>query len=132
MSTEAMLTLQPVWRNLFENVLTVQVEHRLMAYALWLFVIIHAVDITRTLGRSRALIGVLILVSAVTLQAALGILTLIFETPLALALMHQATAMAVLTIAVVHTQRLVVHRGSYMPDRQRRGALALKLADPCP
>src|SRR6516162_5406592 len=127
-STEAMLTLQPVWRNLFENVLTVQVEHRLMAYALWLFVIIHAVDIARTLGRSRALIRVLILVSAVTIQAVLGILTLIFETPLALALMHQATAMAVLTIAVVHTERLVVHRGSYMPDRQRRGALALKLA----
>jgi len=127
-STEAMLTLQPVWRNLFENVLTVQVEHRLMAYALWLFVIIHAVDIARTLGRSRALIGVLILVSAVTIQVVLGILTLIFETPLALALMHQATAMAVLTIAVVHTERLVVHRGSYMPDRQRRGALALKLA----
>jgi len=129
-STEAMLTLQPVWRNLFENVLTVQVEHRLMAYALWLFVIIHAVDIARTLGRSRALIGVLILVSAVTIQVVLGILTLIFETPLALALMHQATAMAVLTIAVVHTGRLVVHRGSYMPDRQRRGALALKHADP--
>jgi len=127
-STEAMLTLQPVWRNLFENVLTVQVEHRLMAYALWLFAIIHAVDITRTLGRSRALIRVLILVPAVTIQAVLGILTLIFETPLALALMHQATAMAVLTIAVVHTERLVVHRGSYMPDRQRRGALALKLA----
>ena len=127
-STEAMLTLQPVWRNLFENVLTVQVEHRLMAYALWLFVIIHAVDITRTLGRSRALIRVLILAAAVTIQAVLGILTLIFETPLALALMHQATAMAVLTIAVVHTERLVVHRGSYMPDRQRRGALALKLA----
>jgi cytochrome c oxidase assembly protein subunit 15 len=131
-STEAMLTLQPVWRNLFENVLTVQVEHRLMAYALWLFVIIHAVDITRTLGRSRALMGVLILVSAVTIQVALGILTLIFETPLALALMHQATAMAVLTIAVVHAEGLVVHRGSYIPDRQRRGALALKLADPCP
>jgi cytochrome c oxidase assembly protein subunit 15 len=127
-STEAMLTLQPVWRNLFENVLTVQVEHRLMAYALWLFAIIHAVDITRTLGRSRALIRVLILAAAVTIQAVLGILTLIFETPLALALMHQATAMAVLTIAVVHTGRLVVHRGSYMPDRQRRGALALKLA----
>ena len=127
-STGAMLTLQPVWRNLFENVLTVQVEHRLMAYALWLFAIIHAVDITRTLGRSRALIRVLILAAAVTIQAVLGILTLIFETPLALALMHQATAMAVLTIAVVHTERLVVHRGSYMPDRQRRGALALKLA----
>jgi len=31
---DAMLALQPPWRNLFENVLTVQVEHRLMADAL--------------------------------------------------------------------------------------------------
>jgi len=120
-----------VWRNMFENVLTVQVEHRLMAYALWLFAIVHAVDMTRTLGRSRALIVVLVLVSAVTLQVALGILTLIFETPLALALMHQATAMAVLTIAIVHAEGLVVHRGSYIADSRRRGAFAMKLANLC-
>jgi len=131
MSTEAMLTLQPVWRNLFENVLTVQVEHRLMAYALWLFAIVHAVDMSRTLGRSRALIVVLVLVSAVTLQVALGILTLIFEMPLTLALMHQATAMAVLTIAIVHAEGLVVHRGSYIADSRRRGAFAMKLANLC-
>jgi len=130
-STEAMVTLQPVWRNMFENVLTVQVEHRLMAYALWLFAIVHAVDITRTLGRSRALIVVLVLVSAVTLQVALGILTLIFEMPLTLALMHQATAMAVLTIAIVHAEGLVVHRGSYIADSRRRGAFAMKLANLC-
>jgi cytochrome c oxidase assembly protein subunit 15 len=107
---DAMLTLQPVWRNLFENVVTVQVEHRLMADALWLCVIVHALDVMRTLRRGPAFTGALVLALAVTIQAALGILTLIYETPLALALTHQGMAMVVLTIAVVHADRLVVKR----------------------
>ena len=109
-SFDAMLTLQPLWRNLFENVVTVQVEHRLMADALWLCVIVHTVDVMRTLRRGPALTGALILALTVTIQAALGILTLIYETPLALALTHQGMAMVVLTIAVVHADRLVVKR----------------------
>ncbi len=116
---DAMLTLQPLWRNLFENILTVQVEHRLMADALWLCVIVHTVDATRTLGRGPALTGALVLALAVTIQAALGILTLIYETPLALALAHQGMAMVVLTIAVVHADGLEVKRmiGRYRVDQ---------------
>jgi len=49
----------------------------------------------------------LALASAVTLQAALGIATLLHQAPLALALLHQGMAMVVLTIALVHAQRLV-------------------------
>ena len=37
---------------------------------------------------------------------ALGIATLIHQAPLALALLHQAMAMVVLTIAVAHAERL--------------------------
>jgi cytochrome c oxidase assembly protein subunit 15 len=81
-----------------------------MADALWLCVIVHAVDVMRTLRRGPALTGAIVLALAVTIQAALGILTLIYETPLALALTHQGMAMVVLTIAVVHTDRLVVKR----------------------
>ena len=43
---------------------------------------------------------------AATLQAVLGILTLLHQVPIALALAHQAMAILVLTIAVVHAQRL--------------------------
>ena len=46
------------------------------------------------------------LVAAVTLQAALGILTLLNQVPIALALAHQAVAIAVLTLAVFQTERL--------------------------
>jgi heme a synthase len=95
----------PVWRNFFENTLTVQFDHRLAAYALWLLAMLHAIDVIRTLRGGAALTGALALASLVTLQAALGIVTLLYQAPLGLALLHQATAIVVLTVAVVHAQR---------------------------
>jgi heme a synthase len=96
----------PLWRNFFENTLTVQFDHRLAAYALWLLAVLHAVDVARTTRGGPVLTAALALACAVTLQATLGIVTLIHQTPLALALMHQAMAIVVLTIAVVHAERL--------------------------
>jgi len=96
----------PLWRNFFENTLTVQFDHRMVAYALELLVLLHAVDVARTVRGGAALTGALALASAVTLQATLGIATLIHQVPLALALPHQTVALAVLAIAVVHAKRL--------------------------
>ena len=50
------------------------------------------------------------LVAAITLQAALGILTLLHQVPIDLALAHQAVAIVVLTLAVLQTERLVARR----------------------
>ena len=50
--------------------------------------------------------GAIVLAGAVTLQAALGIVTLLYQAPLALALAHQIMAMVAFTIAVVHAERL--------------------------
>src|SRR5215510_2724572 len=96
----------PLWRNLFENTLTVQFDHRVAAYALALVAVLHAADVARTLRGGAALTAALALASAVVLQAALGIATLIHQAPLALALLHQAMAIVVLAIAVVHSERL--------------------------
>jgi len=95
----------PAWRNFFENTLTVQFDHRMLAYALWLLAVWHVVDVARTLRGGAALTGALLLASAVTLQAALGIVTLFYQAPLGLGLAHQAMAIAVLAIAVAHAQR---------------------------
>jgi cytochrome c oxidase assembly protein subunit 15 len=95
----------PLWRNFFENTLTVQFDHRLAAYLLWLVAMLHAIDVIRTVRGGSALTGALALASLVTLQAALGIVTLLYQAPLGLALLHQATAIVVLTVAVVHAQR---------------------------
>jgi cytochrome c oxidase assembly protein subunit 15 len=103
---EDLLFHSPPWRNFFENPLTVQLDHRMAAYVLWLLAVLHAADIARTARSATALAGSLALAGAVTLQAALGIVTLLQGTPLALALLHQAMAIVVLTIAVVHAENL--------------------------
>jgi cytochrome c oxidase assembly protein subunit 15 len=96
----------PLWRNFFENTLTVQFNHRMVAYALEALVLLHAIDVARTLRGGPALTTALVLASAVTLQAALGIATLLHQAPLALALPHQAMALIVLAVALVHAERL--------------------------
>jgi heme a synthase len=99
----------PAWRNFFENVLTVQFDHRMLAYAIWLFAAWHLTDVIRNARHGPALAGALALFVAVTLQAALGISTLLLVVPLPLALLHQAMAMAVLTVAVLYAERMTRH-----------------------
>ena len=96
----------PAWRNFFENTLMVQFDHRIAAYSLWLLAVLHVVDVARTIRGGAALTGALLLASAVTLQAALGIVTLLHQAPLPLALSHQGMAIVVLAIAAAHAQRL--------------------------
>ena len=96
----------PWWRNLFENALTVQFNHRMMAYLLAVVVILHAFDVLRKVDHHDAMAGALALVALIGIQAALGILTLVHQVPIGLALAHQAMAVSVLTIAVLHAGRL--------------------------
>ncbi|MGA7334122.1 MAG: COX15/CtaA family protein [Pseudolabrys sp.] len=102
-SPERLWFLEPAWRNLFENTLTVQFQHRMVAYAIWLLAIWHAYDAWR---RRRAFAGAAVLAGAVTLQAGLGIVTLLHQAPISLALAHQMLAIIVFTIAVVQAEGL--------------------------
>jgi len=99
---------EPWWRNFFENTLTVQFNHRMMAYAIFLAALWHLIDAWQ-MASHAARVGAAVLFAAVAVQAALGIVTLLYQTPLSLALAHQGLAMVVLTIAVVHAERLM-HR----------------------
>jgi cytochrome c oxidase assembly protein subunit 15 len=101
-SADRLWFIAPAWRNLFENTLTVQLDHRMIAYALWLFATLHLVDVIRSKRGGAILNGALALACAVTLQAGIGIVTLLHQAPLPLALLHQITGIAVLTIAVIH------------------------------
>jgi len=96
----------PLWRNFFENTLTVQFDHRMLAYAIFACALVHAFDVAGTAGKGPALRGAVVLLAAVAAQAALGIYTLLLRAPLALALLHQAVAMVVLTAAIVHAAAL--------------------------
>lgn len=96
----------PWWRNLFENPLTVQFEHRMMAYALLALAILHAADAIRSRAGSAAINGAVWLAAAMILQAVLGIFTLLHQVPIDLALAHQAVAMVVLALAIFQVERL--------------------------
>ena len=41
-SLDRLLFITPLWRNLFENALTVQFDHRMLADAIWLLALLHA------------------------------------------------------------------------------------------
>lgn len=103
---QALVQDSPLWRNLFENVTTVQFNHRSFAYAILLLALAHAAlawtsDATEETRRRAALLVVLVLG-----QAALGITALLLVVPLWAALLHQAFAMVVLGTAVLHRRRL--------------------------
>ena len=108
---------QPWWRNLFDNTLTVQFEHRMMAYTLFAIAILHLIDAVVSRAGGAAVRGALWLAAAMTLQATLGILTLLHEVPIPLALVHQGVAILVLTLAVVQAERLMA--GNTALERQR-------------
>jgi heme a synthase len=101
---------QPWWRNLFDNALTVQFEHRMTAYTLFALAVLHAVDAVRSRAGMAAVNGALALAAVVTVQAMLGILTLLYQVPIALALAHQAVAILVLTLAVFQVELLAVRQ----------------------
>jgi cytochrome c oxidase assembly protein subunit 15 len=96
----------PWWRNLFENTLTVQFEHRMVAYALFALAAWHAIDAARSRAERAVIDGALWFFGVVTLQATLGILTLLNQAPMDLALTHQAVAIIVLMLAVFQVERL--------------------------
>ena len=116
-SAASLLHDAPVWRNAFENILTIQFDHRMLAYVIWLLAVLHAADTWRS-GRARGF--ALLLAGMVTAQAALGIATLLMADPLELALTHQVFAILVFTVSIVHAQRL--SQGARL--RVARGAAA--------
>ena len=116
-SAERLFFEEPWWRNLFDNTLTVQFEHRMTAYALLALALWHAIDTVRARAGAAAIGGAWWLVAAILLQAVLGILTLLQQVPIDLALMHQAVAILVLTLAVLQTERLAERRVG--ADRQK-------------
>lgn len=105
-------TMTPLWINWFENPISVQFNHRLGAYLLMLVIglqwIIARSSVAETPHKRRT---VLILI-LVLIQAFIGILTVVWEVPLNLALAHQGVAVILLAAVIAHWRGLV---GSYPP-----------------
>jgi len=95
-------TLSPWHLNLFENVTTVQFDHRLMAYVIVALALWHVSGLARNAADERAVGSAGLLTAALLTQMAIGIWTLLWGVPLALGLAHQAGAALVVTAATLH------------------------------
>jgi heme a synthase len=93
---------QPFWINLFENPKTVQFIHRLGAYTLFALALMNMVIALRAAPSTTHARRAVVLFALVTIQAAIGITTLLLEVPLHWGLLHQAGALVVFGFAVAN------------------------------
>lgn len=99
---DGLWAISPLWRNFFENELTVQFVHRMAGYLVLLALVWHWLSARRsaegTVHARRA--GILLAMGLI--QAALGIVTVLWEVPFHAALAHQGWAILTLGFAVAH------------------------------
>jgi cytochrome c oxidase assembly protein subunit 15 len=97
-----LLIQQPFWINFFENPKTVQFVHRLGAYTLFALAFVNMVMSLRAAAGTTHARRAVLLFALVTLQAAIGIATLLMQVPLHWGLLHQAGALVVFGFAVAN------------------------------
>jgi cytochrome c oxidase assembly protein subunit 15 len=78
----------------------------MIAYALLALTLVQALYVRRVVRKSRARRRATAIAALATAQIAIGIVTLVLVVPLWAGLLHQAFAMIVLGMAVVHAQEL--------------------------
>ncbi len=92
-----MLALDPAWRNVFDNLTTVQFDHRVLALSTFTLIVIFWLGARNADLPRRARGGANALVATAALQVVLGVLTVVMAVPTALAVGHQANALLLLT-----------------------------------
>ena len=100
------MSLDPWWRNLFDNMATVQFDHRVLAITTFLLIVLFWWRMPRSDLPTRTRKGVNALLHTGILQVALGIATLLLVVPISLATLHQGVAMLLFTVALFVTHSL--------------------------
>ncbi len=103
---ESIFALSPLWTNFFENIATVQFDHRVMATLMFLLIPLFWLFATRRELPPRARLGSHLLLAMLVVQISLGISTLLLYVPIPLAAAHQAGALVLFTLALFVTHEL--------------------------
>jgi heme a synthase len=98
---DVLFVVKPWIENFVDNAALVQFNHRMTAYLLLALAIWHAID-ARGTAASR---GALHVGAALSLQAVLGIATLLLHVPLWAGLLHQIMAALILIATVMHAEK---------------------------
>jgi cytochrome c oxidase assembly protein subunit 15 len=103
---DGLLMLQPWYMNLFENITTVQFDHRMIAYLLMLLVPLYWWRVHRSQVVSRTRTMAHLMLAMFVIQVTLGISTLLLHVPVALGASHQGGALLLLTTALLMNHEL--------------------------
>ncbi|MFK8051315.1 MAG: COX15/CtaA family protein [Halioglobus sp.] len=87
----------PAWLDAFEDITTIQFNHRMFAYLLFVLIISFAFMVYRSAEISRARVGAILLVVALLAQIILGISTLLLHVAVPVAAAHQSGAMVLIS-----------------------------------
>jgi heme a synthase len=101
--------LEPWYRNFFDNMATVQFDHRMIAWTLAILIPVFWYKSRGLPLSGSARLACTLLLIMLAIQISLGISTLLLAVPLPLAAAHQAGALLLLTAALWVNHKL---RGS--------------------
>lgn len=104
-----LLALDPVWRNAFDNMTTVQFNHRILAISTFCIIVFYWFRARKANLPARARPAANALLHTALLQVVLGISTLLLSVPTILAAAHQAVALLLITVMLylVHSLRKI-------------------------
>ena len=103
------MALEPFWRNFFDNMTTVQFDHRILAVTVLIAVIGFWYKARKADLPARSRPAVNALLHTAVLQVGLGIATLLMSVPILLGAIHQGVAMLLFTVSlyILHSLRRV-------------------------
>ena len=104
---KGLYSMSPVWLSVFEDITTIQFNHRMFAYLLALLLGGFALRVWRGVDAGYARLGAALLLLMLCVQVGLGIGTLLLHVPVAVAVAHQGGAVLLLTAVVFLSHVLV-------------------------
>ena len=94
---EGAFAIEPIWRNFFENAGLVQFLHRLVGYLLLIFAVV-VWQRSRQSGNHGTRFAFNLVLAALVLQMAIGVMTVLYVVPWQLAILHQLGAVALFVL----------------------------------
>ena len=104
-------SMTPAWLSAFEDITTIQFNHRIFAYIIIALVLGFAVKAFRAGIQGPIRTAVFCLIGLLILQVSLGISTLIFYVPIPVAAAHQVGAVALLSASLFISHALTESQG---------------------
>lgn len=108
---DGMFIKNPFWVNFFENITTVQFQHRLMAFLVLFSVVLLILKFAELDEGKEMQSWLLLLLGLVLAQIGLGIATLVMVVPIHLASIHQAVALVIFAVSLFINWKLYARVG---------------------